>query len=840
MLTGSLCVADFTLLHLSDVHFGIDDPGAKLPLATQALTQAVQRAGLRPDLCVFSGDLAQAGTPAQFAQGRAWLEALLKPFGCPLAIVPGNHDLDRQAAERRILRAASPSAEAYGDWRDKLAPSKRFQAFIDTFSAAQCGQQLRCLFDWEQGLFVASHRGVYNGLALHLIGLNTALTSVDNKDQGQLVADVESLNRLLAQVQSDEELVLVVGHHPIDWLVEWNRHEIERALGRNHNGAHALLCGHMHAADTATFANGRGASLTTLAAGAVYQSDQYSRHFAFYEFSLTQREIQPWVYVHNDVAGEWELNAALSKPFVSRLPLPRAGAGREDSPAVARHVKGGPSKRETKFSGPAGQSALSGGLESQGGVAVVEQANGQEVQTAPRGEGLSGADEGRLSIFISYAHADEAHLATLETRLKAIQRRLPCVYFWHDRNLLAGSIVQDEIMARLAEAEIVILLISPDFMASDYCFTLEMNAALQRFESGYGIVIPVIVRETPYWHTEAIGQLLALPTDGWWLSHNHWGGDSDAFWGDVQRGLSRCIEERLKARDFPQVATSVGQGSSALPAAPFNQVLKGKIADVLSAEAARPLLDDLRQGLSALPSASPLDIADHLVSGADLSASLRSVYRAVTTTLPRLQGRNDGHLDGCRQAASSLFGWLVLRAVDDQWLLQNAHLLHTSIRVRITSEAVIEVILSRLDERQGSWRETKGPHAIGSARLAIDDGIECGYSDSVRLQQVACAIWKAVFRDSTMSELSGDDFETLDARLCVLREWEKERRYLTIKQGIAGTTHSELYRALSHKLPNLQLVYIDLQDGYGDMLITSATLLGQQIYLFVDYMEKFK
>jgi hypothetical protein len=147
----------------------------------------------------------------------------------------------------------------------------------------------------------------------------------------------------------------------------------------------------------------------------------------------------------------------------------------------------------------------------------------------------------KLKIFISYAHKDEDLKAELEERLTAIQRTYPIEY-WNDRQLLGGALVHDEIMKRLMAADVTLLLVSPAFVASDYCWTREMEVALENYEREGRLPVPIIVRRTPAWQDSKLGRHLALPRDGRPLSA--WP-DPDDFWGEVEEGLRRLIREKL-------------------------------------------------------------------------------------------------------------------------------------------------------------------------------------------------------------------------------------------------------------------------------------------------------
>ena len=148
-----------------------------------------------------------------------------------------------------------------------------------------------------------------------------------------------------------------------------------------------------------------------------------------------------------------------------------------------------------------------------------------------------------VKLFISYSHEDEKpFLVELNKRLKSIKNRFPKLEIWHDRDLLAGEQVHNKILQQLEEADIVVLLISPSFMASAYCFSHEMKVALKQYEDNKNIVIPVIIRTTADWHTLQIGNHTALPTDG--KPVTKWD-DPDDFWADVQIGISRQVERLL-------------------------------------------------------------------------------------------------------------------------------------------------------------------------------------------------------------------------------------------------------------------------------------------------------
>ena len=116
-----------------------------------------------------------------------------------------------------------------------------------------------------------------------------------------------------------------------------------------------------------------------------------------------------------------------------------------------------------------------------------------------------------VKIFFCYAHEDEPLLNKLKSHLIPLQRQ-NLIDVWHDRDISAGTDWEQQIKSHLNEAQIILLLVSPDFMVSDYCYGIEMQRALERHDLGEARVIPVILRYV-YWQG-VLGKLQVLPTDG--------------------------------------------------------------------------------------------------------------------------------------------------------------------------------------------------------------------------------------------------------------------------------------------------------------------------------------
>jgi hypothetical protein len=116
------------------------------------------------------------------------------------------------------------------------------------------------------------------------------------------------------------------------------------------------------------------------------------------------------------------------------------------------------------------------------------------------------------SVFLSYSHADETLRAQLEKHLAQL-RREGAIEVWHDRKISAGDALDKTISANLESAEIILLLVSSDFLNSNYCYDVEFKRALQKHEAGSTRIIPIILRPCDWQHSP-LGKLLAAPKDG--------------------------------------------------------------------------------------------------------------------------------------------------------------------------------------------------------------------------------------------------------------------------------------------------------------------------------------
>lgn len=156
---------------------------------------------------------------------------------------------------------------------------------------------------------------------------------------------------------------------------------------------------------------------------------------------------------------------------------------------------------------------------------------------------------GEIKVFFSYSHKDEVFREELETHL-SILRRQEVICGWHDRKITAGREWAGEIDKHLDSAKIILLLISADFLASDYCYDVEMRRAMERHERGEARVISIMLRDVD-WHGAPFAKLQVLPTDAKpvanWPSH-------DQAFKNVAVGIRKVVNELLHQ---PQPRVSV-------------------------------------------------------------------------------------------------------------------------------------------------------------------------------------------------------------------------------------------------------------------------------------------
>jgi hypothetical protein len=191
-----------------------------------------------------------------------------------------------------------------------------------------------------------------------------------------------------------------------------------------------------------------------------------------------------------------------------------------------------------------------------------------------------------IRAFCSYASKDDTYRRELQIRMAMLERQ-SLVTMWHFRKLEPGVEWDAEIRKQLAESQLILLLVSPDFLNSRYSWEEEVQPALKRHDEGSARVVPIILRPCD-WKHEPLHKLEALPTDGKPITR--WS-DADEAWQNVIDGL-RIVCTSLQSRPL---ASEVGLGADARTPVSVMQRLRSRavpavLATLVIAALLTPLL----------------------------------------------------------------------------------------------------------------------------------------------------------------------------------------------------------------------------------------------------------
>ena len=324
------------LLHLSDVHLQAAkgwDADPVLRALARYIGEEV-KAGLAPDLVVITGDLAHAGTAEEYALARTWLDTQLWP-ALPadlsrdrLALVPGNHDVDRSRVGRMarltqngLLRGGSQDdiADVLSNDDERRILLERHTAYLD-FVAEWLGQP-QALPWWQRVIEV-------RGTRLHVAGLDSAWMACGDEDRGRLLLGRYQLTQTVEPQQADVHWRIALLHHPWDYLAEFDYRET--AAVQQH--CDLLLRGHRHKTDPKRVVRPDPTrSCLELAAGCVYDNSEYPNAFQWIELSPVGKRVRvrfrawvehAWTVDRNRPGcrdGDWDVDLAEPPPPAASL-----------------------------------------------------------------------------------------------------------------------------------------------------------------------------------------------------------------------------------------------------------------------------------------------------------------------------------------------------------------------------------------------------------------------------------------------------------------------------------------------------------------------------------------
>jgi len=303
-------------LHLSDFHFAARegwDRRRTLKALLEYLTSR-KKEGWRPDFVFATGDIANSGKIAEYDQATLFFRELAKVLEIDLArdlfLIPGNHDVDRDAkgpADDYILRGLLSSSGT--EQQEQIAAT-----LGDARTMAMLGRRLHEFYNFTDRLLGAARRFQADkpwrvdfrdvaGIEVAILQLNSAWASGLAEEKGRLLVGMHQLEEALAEA-SRSPMRIALLHHPLDYLADGDAGALRGRL-KARGGAHFLLRGHLHESEIELSANPDG-KMVELAAGAVYADTKWPKRFFLAEADLDQGTATIDLLTYSDKgAGFW-------------------------------------------------------------------------------------------------------------------------------------------------------------------------------------------------------------------------------------------------------------------------------------------------------------------------------------------------------------------------------------------------------------------------------------------------------------------------------------------------------------------------------------------------------
>jgi hypothetical protein len=147
-------------------------------------------------------------------------------------------------------------------------------------------------------------------------------------------------------------------------------------------------------------------------------------------------------------------------------------------------------------------------------------------------------DSKAVSVFYSYSHKDDKLRKQVSTALAPLKHE-KLIKEWYDGDIVPGKKWEKEIYEQLELSELILLLVSQDFISSEFIRSQELKRAIIRDSTGDARVVPIIIRPTD-WQSSALGSLKALPKDAKALTL--WRNRDEGLL-EVAKGIRKVIED---------------------------------------------------------------------------------------------------------------------------------------------------------------------------------------------------------------------------------------------------------------------------------------------------------
>ena len=286
------------VLHVSDLHASEARRPQQVEIAS-ALVADVERmhAARAIDLMVFSGDLANVGAPAEFDLAE---NLIIRPLMAAtdlsverVVMVPGNHDVNRAAISRPMERGLETLLSSDN-------PQAARQELVTLFAESDPELDSARLTAWRefsQRFYAASvptpihpnslfFRASVHDIEVGIIALNSAWRSAGDEDKGRLIVGAPQLDAGLA-LAAGTDLQIVVLHHPLEWLADWDANDLRRALEHSRL---LVLSGHQHVPDPTSEFTSRGSAVYARA-GCLYERPDYHNGYSILDVDVRTGQV---------------------------------------------------------------------------------------------------------------------------------------------------------------------------------------------------------------------------------------------------------------------------------------------------------------------------------------------------------------------------------------------------------------------------------------------------------------------------------------------------------------------------------------------------------------------
>lgn len=324
----------FRILHLSDLHIRTNSTWSTTPILSDAKRIILEQANEdNVDVVAFTGDIAFSGKEAEYKIAAQWLEDLalsqngLNIDAKALLLVPGNHDVDRDAipppatAIENTLKTATEQthiATHYLDADSFALLNRRHTAYFH-FCQEITGLDDFATFGWSR-VFEFSD----SGKRIRFDGFNSSwLCRGDDDPRRLLIGQPQLSNGLTSRAEADITVALM--HHPVSELMEFDERNTVEHLRQHHD---MLLRGHLHKPDTVDMVSNSGSYLE-ICAGTLYDGHEKPNRFSIIDITAELESVRIRTFVWQ--GGRWILDRNLyaTSDGIGEFPLHRASQARK-------------------------------------------------------------------------------------------------------------------------------------------------------------------------------------------------------------------------------------------------------------------------------------------------------------------------------------------------------------------------------------------------------------------------------------------------------------------------------------------------------------------------------